>query len=221
MSIGNASGGSVVLGRTTPSERTRGPHGCAVATDRTLAAEAAATSRRASSRTRYPAALSRARPVIAGSGSGPGRGPYTGSSGMSWPPPADTTSASASSTPPSRGRKRGRAVGLAHKGKGTSIMTIADGAGLPLAVSAASAAPAQHDAGRAPTPPVQSALEDRAAHCWLQNLRAWSAGASVTWRTSSPSYSSAALSSGFAGLWVDFYLSVYSMVETTRTILAI
>src|SRR5690606_2492842 len=43
-----------------------------------------------------------------------------------------------------RGReKRGAAVGLTRKGKGTKIMAIADGAGLPLAITVASANPAE------------------------------------------------------------------------------
>ena len=43
-----------------------------------------------------------------------------------------------------RGReKRGSAVGLTRKGKGTKIMAIADGAGLPLAITVASANPAE------------------------------------------------------------------------------
>lgn len=41
-----------------------------------------------------------------------------------------------------RAKRGGAALGLARKGKGTKIMAIADGAGLPLAVSVASASPA-------------------------------------------------------------------------------
>jgi transposase len=41
------------------------------------------------------------------------------------------------------GQKRGRLVGKTKRGKGTKIMGIADGAGLPLALRAESASPAE------------------------------------------------------------------------------
>jgi transposase len=45
--------------------------------------------------------------------------------------------------PPSRARKRGVAVGPTRRGKGTKIVAIASGDGLPLAVTVDSASPAE------------------------------------------------------------------------------
>src|SRR5205807_1488393 len=59
-----------------------------------------------------------------------------------------------------RGReKRGVAVGLTRKGKGTKIMALADGAGLPLAIPVASANPSE-----------LSLVDDTLTHRFLRRL---------------------------------------------------
>ena len=62
-------------------------------------------------------------------------------------------------------QKKGRCVGKTKRGKGTKIMAIADRAGLPVAVTIASASPHETHARRAnperQLPPRQSGASDR------------------------------------------------------------
>lgn len=152
----------------SPLEVTNGPHGCAVAAARAPLTDAAPTVRWSRASLARPArcperdSLGDAdRGAVEGSAAAvptlPDRPPALSALGPErddgpGPPPLGARARRRRGIRLHRGlhrcdlrgrEKRGAAVGLTRKGNGTKSMAIADGAGLPLAVTVASANPAE------------------------------------------------------------------------------